>query len=245
MSKIQLKTFKPYQIGSDQPQQTVIFVQGFGVKSDSKGLFTDLADYFHASQITSFIFHLSDYDQFGNSYFLPLNKQQERLINIYNYVLQRFPDQPLTIIGHSLGSGVLSSLMLNVKANKYIILAPTMDSPGPKIKSALIKHRQAQVDGQKISFKRKNGVTSTFSQEYVDQFDIKFSQIYQQVWPKIKDLQIIIPDQDLPRYDENLLNFFQTFQPVIMPDCDHNFSDQNRQKLAATILQFLRANQET
>ena len=239
MSTIQLKEFVPHQIGSDQARQTVIFVQGFGVKSDSKGLFTDLAKCFQSSEITSFIFHLSDYDQFGNSYFLPLKEQQRRLGDIHDHVLNKFANKPLTIIGHSLGSGVLSSLMPELKAQRYIILAPTMDYPGSKIKSGLVKYRQAQINGSTISFKRKNGTTSTFSEEYVNQFDIKFSQIYKQVWSKVNNLKIIIPDQDLSRYAPDLLDFFQTFKPTIMSNCDHNFSDQNRQKLADILLDFL------
>lgn len=231
---IRLKWFGP-----KTGQQIVIFVHGFAVRSDSKGLFTDLAGHFEDAGITSVLFYLSDYDQQGNSTFLSLPEQQQRLRQVYKQVRELNPEAEISFIAHSMGTGVLSTVLPDFEFRHAIMLAPATDSPGPKIKDSMIKHLGAKVAGDSISFKRRNGSISTFSEDYIRSFDVKFSEIYKRTWPGIPNLKIFIAEEDCKRYDDAIMEFYGSLGATTFEDCDHNFSNVHRTKLSQALIKHL------
>lgn len=231
---VRLKWFGP-----KANRQIVIFVHGFAVRSDSKGLFTDLAGSLEDIGTTSVLFYLSDYDRQGNSTFLSLPEQQQRLRQVYKRVRELNSEAEISFIAHSMGTGVLSTVLPDFEFKHAIMLAPATDSPGPKIKDSMIKHLGAKVSGHSISFKRKNGSTSTFSEDYIESFDVKFSEIYKQTWPDIPNLKIFIAEEDCERYDDATMEFYKSLGAITFEGCDHNFSNAHRTRLSQALAKHL------
>lgn len=226
-------------IGLTTNDEINVFVQGFGVRSDSKGLFSYLANQLLEHQFSSVLFHLSDYDLQRNATFLTLSQQQARILEAVRQIQEINPNARLNFIGHSMGCGVLSTLLDQLPINKAIMLAPARDNPGPLIYKGMIKHFKAQEEGDLIRFPRKNGTISTFSKAYVEEFDIKFSQFYKDNWPQIKHLLVVLADEDLGNYDQTTTELYKSFKAQIMANCDHNFSNEKRQELSQILINFL------
>ena len=140
-----------------------------------------------------------------------------------------------------MGCGVLASLLPELSFENVLLLAPAVDHPGPKIKKYMFRKYQAkEVKPNLYAFARKNGSQSYFSQTYVDEFDLKFSQIYEQNLKLAKRLMICVAGHDWAGYKPPMEAFLAKYPVEILSEADHNFSDQSRVKIASTAAQFFK-----
>ena len=211
--------------------QLVIYVHGFAVDWTSKGLFTDLAEHLATQKLTSVLFDLSDYDQKGNATYLPLVNQQQRLQLVTETITKAEPTAQINIIAHSMGCGVVASMSDAWLAafNKVVFLAPGSDKAGSRIKHHILERPDATTEADKISFVRSNGKLNSFSETYVQQFDISFSDLYKQQWPTLKHLKVILAASD--KYQPTLKELFNRYKATTIDDSDHNFSAGSRRDL--------------
>lgn len=220
----------------DKSSIVYIFVHGFGVKWHSKQLFSDISDKLLAHGYQSAMFNLSDYDDVGNSYLLPLPVQQNRLRDIIVDVKLKYPQSKYVIVGHSLGCGVISSaidsqIIEPEDYRKIIFLAPAMLAPGQRIYQHLKSSKDLREDdSHNFEFDRKDGTKTHFSIDYVHSLEQPFIDIYQKVWPSIANkIKVITAEKDfvVPDQDQLLAKFDHTQ----VPEADHNFT-HHRQEVA-------------
>ncbi|MEM6998031.1 MAG: alpha/beta fold hydrolase [Patescibacteria group bacterium] len=222
---------------SSAPDRIVIYTHGYGVKWHSKRLFSDIAGHLAKQNIASALFNLSDYDDKGNATFLPLSDQQERLRSVLLRVKELYPIAEVTILGHSMGCGVIMTAyeMLDQMVDRYILLAPAVGAPGPRIYEGMSVREGAEVheDGS-VSFPRKDGTTSTFSHRYVQEFSADFDEAYNQHLPQVKDLHIILAEAD--QRSEQQMKTFMDNGAVILEGSDHNFENDGHRAVSRSIL---------
>ena len=231
--------FKVHYLGDQNSVRTVLYIHGFGVNSNSKGLFTDLAQALAKINLGAALFNLSHYDEMGNATFLNLRAQQARIRKVYQEVLDKDRGRTPVVVAHSMGCGVLSSLLPELTFKQVLLLAPAADYPGRRIKQHLIKSYQAKEVAPKLyAFRRKNGTTSYFSQSYVDEFTIKFSQLYDQHWSAVADLKVCTAGADQANYDQTMLNILAKTNHQLLPKADHNFTGENRLEIIKLAADF-------
>lgn len=235
--KLTLKNTKLHWYGKKSDLNVLIYIHGFSVDYASRGLFTDLAKHLNKSDLSSVLFNLNFYDEVGNCVFSPLSDQQVLIREVYQEVLRLRPKAKISFIAHSMGCGVISSLLPELKIDKLLLLAPAGDLAGLHIKKGMIKHFGATVKDDLITFKRSNNKTNLFSERYVREFTIKFSQIYEKNWPKVKNLQIYLASED--KYPQLEKVLAENNLVVKQLNCDHNFSQKSRLKVLELATDFL------
>lgn len=227
--------------GPTNPRHTVVFVHGFGVRWHSKHLFSDIAESLASSNIRSVLFDLSDYDEDGNSTLLPLTDQQDRLRSVIAKVQEMHPAVDLSIVAHSMGCGVVGTLLLELRlmVNKFIMLAPAVGSPGPTIKAHILEREGAYEDESGgVHFTRKSGATTNFDYRYAKEFGCNFNEIYAKSFPAVEDkLYIFLAEKDKRSIEDQLL--FKGHGGYEISGSDHNFKDIYRDRITLKVLEAL------
>lgn len=143
-------------IGTKDPQEIVIFSHGFGVKRDSKGLFTDLV---HALS-KNYLSVLFDYNQFleEGGYKVPTYSEMVRILEaVIADVKKRYPNKKINLVGHSMGCIVSSFANLSDFA-KVLYLAPHAENRYESYVNWLRSLPNCDLDLEgETSIERKNG----------------------------------------------------------------------------------------
>ena len=139
---------------------TLVFSHGFGVKSDARGMFTQIADTF--PQHNSVLFDYNTVLENGDIEVASLNLQAMTL-------QQKVDEQQgdVIIIAHSQGCIVTGMINLqNVK--KVILLAPPVEMSMQRVVDKLMKKPGAEIDLGGISkLPRSDGTVTHISKEYI------------------------------------------------------------------------------
>lgn len=139
---------------------TIVFSHGFGVKSDARGMFTQIADAF--PQYNSVLFDYNTILENGDIEVAPLDLQAMIL-------QQKVNEQPgdVIIIAHSQGCIIAGMIDLrNVK--KVILLAPPVEMSMQRVIDKLMKKPGAEINLNGTSkLPRSDGTVTHISKEYV------------------------------------------------------------------------------
>jgi len=100
----------------------LLFSHGFGVRKDSKGMFSDIAQAFSGYQAV--MFEYNSYSLEGKLMTVPSYRQQARNLSDHIKAIYSFDsDAEIILIAHSQGS-IMPGLIKNIKLSKAILLAP-------------------------------------------------------------------------------------------------------------------------
>lgn len=114
-------------LGNEKSERLLICSHGFGVKSDSGGIFNMVCESFK-EQFLTVRFHYVSIDDFTDSTFVyEFSKQVEKLMTVLQKTQEKYGQKKITIIGHSQGC-LIPSLMLKqnpMSIEKLIMLAPS------------------------------------------------------------------------------------------------------------------------
>jgi len=114
-------------IGNENSDQLLVFSHGFGVKSDSRGIFTMINESFK-DHFLGVGFHYVSVDDFtGSTFVYPFSTQVEKLMTVIEKVQDKYGKKRITIIGHSQGC-LIPSIMLKshpMEIEKLILLSPS------------------------------------------------------------------------------------------------------------------------
>jgi hypothetical protein len=109
-----------FLLEENNSDQLIIFSHGFGVKWDSRGMFTDISSGI-GKKYDYIYFNYYNEDSQGNTRIEKLDNQLERFQNILGFALEKYKN--INIITHSFG--VLCPLLSSLsKSQTIIILAP-------------------------------------------------------------------------------------------------------------------------
>jgi hypothetical protein len=111
--------------GPSNAHTALIFVHGFGVRRDSRGLFTDIEQTV-GKDILSIRGDFSDVSA-GHTDAVPFSNQVARLKTILAYSQERFSPQKYIFVGHS--QGAITVALSHPSGSKVVLLAPPVDSP--------------------------------------------------------------------------------------------------------------------
>lgn len=120
------KAFDVEISGNEHADTAILFVHGFGVKRDSRGLFTEIEKLF----INKAISIRGDFIDTEKSVTraLPISTQANRLTTIMQYTNQKFHPKRIVYIGHSQGALVIAKAF-PTNSTVYLLAPPLMDAP--------------------------------------------------------------------------------------------------------------------
>jgi hypothetical protein len=145
-----------------EAQDIVLFVHGFGVRWDSRGMFTDIRDILPTSW-GSVLFDFYEITE-NDTYVTTFNDQVTKLKDIYSNILNRFPKSKVHIIAHSMGCIVTAVANLHVKG-KVILLAPP-ENFGARLEEYFRSVPGSRRDGKYLTVPRKDGTITHIPQSF-------------------------------------------------------------------------------
>lgn len=224
--------------GNKAANQLIVYLHGFAVNWTSKKMFTDVATALAEAGQTSVLFDISDYDQQGNASYLSLSAQRARVAAVAADLRRRNPQAKISLIAHSLGCILTTSLGqdLLLGFEKILLLAPAGNRPGPRIEAEIRARPDASRNGNQTSFIRKNGVSNTFSQAYIKELDIDVIALYKKHWPLMPNLRVILAAGD--QYPAQLRQLLDLHRAETLADSDHNFTGVSRTLLSDRVKAF-------
>lgn len=211
----------------------IIFSHGFGVKKDSRGMFTDIAE-----ALSDYSCDLFDYNEVlagGDVRVRPLSEQVE----ILNGHIAASVEEKIMLICHSQGC-VVAGLADTARIGKVILLAPPTEI---SVKRFMRKFGSREGVRQEASgallIPRSDGTTTYISQSYLAELDAVEEPLecYQRLAVK-HDVTIIRATAD------NILGMtsFGSLSGVrlIDIDADHDFTGNARRELIERIKEVVR-----
>lgn len=219
-----------------KPEHIVIFSHGFGVRQDSRGMFTDVAA---ALPYETVLFDYNQYDQQTNTLTVaPLKAQAEKLRQVLANAQHKHPNAYFYLVCHSQGSLVAAMLKPEGIRRTLMIGPPAMISV----------ERMAKVFGQRpgahwdtnaeSSFPRRDGSTTKVPAAYWK--DLKgldpialyndFARVTAVTIIHAKQDEII-GSKDYSGLDSNIKNIYL--------EANHDFTGAARPKLVQTVLDEL------
>lgn len=112
--------------GNESSDTILIFSHGFGVKSDSRGMFNLLVERYQERFLTV-RFHYVVVDDITQDIFaISYSEQVEKLLHVVSKVQKKYGKKKIILISHSQGCGVSCKYIVeqNAKLAKHIMLAP-------------------------------------------------------------------------------------------------------------------------
>ncbi|MBI2356958.1 alpha/beta fold hydrolase [Candidatus Dojkabacteria bacterium] len=157
-------------LGNEESSQILICCHGFGVTSDSWGMYKTICEHFKEKYLT-IRFNFVSVDEFvRTTYVHEYSKQVEKLKTVIDRVNKKYPNRTITIIGHSQGTFIppLFLKMYNSKIDKLILLAPPATSDiALKMKEYFEKRPGTKIDTSgKTVLERSDGSTTIVPSEF-------------------------------------------------------------------------------
>lgn len=212
----------------------VIFSHGFGVRRDSRGLFSDIVSALDGTQPV--LFDYNEIDEAANELTVwLLSEQAEILKNKVNEVRVLHPDAIIDIVCHSQGA-IAPALAQLQGIHKIILIAPPVTMNFERMLEAFKARPGTVIDMEGISriTRRDGSVTLIPSQYWVERAEIRPMELYDAL-AKNTELVVIKARQDevLGETDFSGLDDAR----IIELDGDHNFTGENRMKLLKVLAQ--------
>jgi hypothetical protein len=210
----------------------LLFSHGFGVKKDSRGMFTEIAHNFPEYTPIMFNYNLVSAD--GREVVVePYSKQanvlKSKIVSIYD----QDNDADITLIGHSQGC-IIPCLVPHIKLNKAILLAP------PKVVGSNMSRNQSvkpTTDGS-IRIPRKDGTTTIVTKAFIEELDdTNPPALYRHLAAQMP-VKIVIAKKDEILKDSDLSGLSDVAE-VIGIDGDHNFTGQDRKGLIKALTKYI------
>lgn len=214
----------------------IIFVHGFGVRYDSRGMFTDIKQTL-PKNFGSIMFDfnkVSDKDVYLSS----IKEQVEILRGIIENAKTDFPGIKLSVVAHSMGCIITSLAGLNIDG-KVIFLAPPDNFGDNRLESYFRHYDGASENNNMLIVPRKDGSISHIPLDFFNEMATIQPIEAMLSYAKTKMINIIQTTRDevIGATDYGKLSKFANISTI---PSDHNFNDSNREAVIeklATILQ--------
>lgn len=215
----------------------VVFVHGFGVRYDSRGMFTDLEENL-PKDWGYVLFDL--YEVSGNAvYVTQISDQIKKLNKVIDDVKDEFKSAKIHVIAHSKGCVVTALAMPKVEG-KIVLLAPP-ETFGKNLQDYFEKYPGAKKTNDCLIIPRKDGTITHISDKYFQE-----------------SMQIQPDEEILKLSNQRKVIIFQTTEDevigltsysklqgnsnikIIPIKSDHNFTGDNRRRLINQLKELLK-----
>ncbi|MCW3005358.1 MAG: hypothetical protein JWQ20_4656 [Conexibacter sp.] len=214
--------------------QPIIFSHGFGVRADSKGLFTDLRAGL-APEYDGRLLDLNIVDDEANTITVPVLPEQAKTLQS----AIEGAGTEVDVIAHSQGCLVASLLPAGLKIRRIVLLAPPVKLESKLMETTYTDHPQTQTtpDGH-LQIVRKNGDRIWMPPEYI----AGIPEIDPVEW--INRLATRYPVTLIRALDDELLDTLDDSGlrnvTVIRQRGDHDFDPPDRKDLIQTLKEVLK-----
>lgn len=226
--------------GNLDSKRAVVFVHGFGVKRDSRGLFTQIGEALNDKYLVV-RFDLVEILQSENATkVFPISTQAQMLKQVIVYVKNELGCRKIDIIAHSLGCLVTGWLSPN-NISKSILLASPVEPPYARMKAYFELRADTEFNEEGTSrIKRSDGSWTLVDQGFWrDIKSIDPAMIYTELAVKT-DLYFVRAMQDQVITENNYDEIKAIVDlSYIELNGDHNFSNDDRSALINTIDKLL------
>ncbi|MCA9309330.1 alpha/beta hydrolase [Candidatus Saccharibacteria bacterium] len=209
----------------------VIFVHGFGVRWDSRGIFTDIAENLPDGW-GSVLFDLYDIDG-DNVRILSISDQAKRVQTTYKEISELHPGATIHLIAHSMGCIVAIEANLNING-RLVLLAPPSTFGGGALEEYFTQYPGAEKQADKLVVPRKDGTIShipyTFFKQMAQTDPIETVSVYAE-----QHQLVVMAAEDDELVDTTKYASFGDDTKIISIPGDHNFTDKHRGELIACI----------
>lgn len=206
----------------------LLFSHGFGVRKDSRGMFTDIARAFPDFKPVMFEYNkiLND----GKKTVVPSYKQQARLLKQkLNNLYKNDPRAEVIIIGHSQGC-IIPGLVKNLKASGIVLLAPPWAVSAKR--SKLRPNREVLKTGA-VKITKKNGDIIILSSRFMlGLTTTNPPKLYLRLSKKIPTQIITAKNDEMIDNDKAIIPKDLKVESV---SGDHNFTGISRKRLIEAI----------
>ena len=230
--------FGDFQLSADYKlaPHMVVFSHGFGVKRDSRGMFTDIAAALPAD-IGYVLFDYNDIDEAHNLVHASgFREQANRLKAVVEWVGAQAGVKQVSLIGHSLGCLVIAELAAPT-IQKIILLAPPTNLQGSTWRDLYTKRPDAQLVRGVWHIPRRDGSTTLISEAVLDELGHVDAEGELVKLAMLQPYLLVIPEADDVLLDDDYteLMVMDAITSVGIEGADHNFSDTYRAQLIETI----------
>ena len=210
----------------------LLFSHGFGVKKDSRGMFTEIAENF--PNYTPVMFDYNFINEETNEVTVePYSKQSELLSAELNSIYKSDKDAEITLICHSQGC-IIPCLIKYIKVERAVLLGP------PKILGSNMSRKKNAVKTEHGEFRipRKDGTTTIVTKEFVQELDKTFPlELYSNLSNSTNTFAVIAKQDEIIK-DTDLSALADKIK-IYEIDGDHNFTGKNRKGLIETLSEIL------
>lgn len=218
-------------------QRKILFVHGFGVMKDSRGMFTELADVFSAHGITPILIDLNEKNDGGDIYVNSLSEQSRILRETYERECS--DGSVVDMICHS--QGCLVASLANIPTiQTTLFLAPPIENNPERTIAYFSRNPESAVDINGVSrFARKDG-TSTFvpARYWEDRARIDYQALYKE-YISSHETTVVIARNDEVVSNETAEEVFGSSNIVLL-SADHNFTGTAREELRSLVLTIIK-----
>ncbi len=209
-------------------KRVIVYVHGFGVKYDSKGLFSGLANILASRGCRSVLFDLADYDEDDNIHLLPLSQQVDRLGRVVNQVWE--PGLDLVLLAHSMGCLATAQYLLNHQpdAGRVFLLAPaTYNQIGPAMEAGYRRRPNVRSTADGLELTRPSGRLTRIGHDYFHDLGFETADLYQRLVGTYKDhLTVVWAGEEQPSR-RGRVNF-DGAEELVIDGADHNFNNYHQ-----------------
>lgn len=206
----------------------VVFVHGFGVRWDSRGMFVDIQ---HAlPKNWGYVFFDFYYIDQSDVFISPIDDQIARLESVLQKLKQLAPTATVHIIAHSKGC-IITSLTQPTITGNVVFLAPP-EIFGSKLEKYFARYPNAKLTTTEISIPRKDGTITHIPLNFFEQTKDVDAEEAMLNYSKKARLHILQTTQDevLGETAYNRLRKSPDIE-ITAIDSDHNFTEHSREKL--------------
>lgn len=202
----------------------LLFSHGFGVKKDSRGMFTEIAQNFPEYQPVMFDYNIVN-DEINEVTVEPYSKQAITLENQITNILEEDKEADITLICHSQGC-IMPCLIRDINVSKVVLLAP------PKIVGSNMRRKQNVSKGSdgSIRIPRKDGTITIVTTDFIAELDKTVPiELYDRLSRTIETTMVIAKQDEILK-DIDFSELADQIK-IIEIDGDHNFTGKARKGL--------------
>lgn len=212
----------------------ILFVHGFGVMKDARGMFTDIRNSL-PEDCEGVLIDLNTKDDGDNIYVNPFSKQVEILKN----VRASYPDQKVDIICHSQGC-IVAALADLPNVRKTLFLAPALNNGYAKVIEYFSKNPNTKIDVAGISrLARRDGTFTTVPSEFWKEKEaLDIDAVYQKyITSNLTYAVKALSDEVVSNAD-----FDKVFDgaTILALEGNHDFTDNARQELIKACVELVK-----
>lgn len=230
-----LEADKPFEVeitGPPSADTAVILVHGFGVKRDSRGMFTDIEAQIRNTML-SVRGEFSDVQQ-DKTRAIPFSAQAKRLQTITAFTMQKYNPKNIVYIGHSQGNFVIAEAKPN--NSQAFLLAPPIGYE-KFVKTPGWSKPGSHFDPQAQSRLVRSDLTVEVAPEFWREFErVNPNSLYLEL-AKNNQVEIITAEEDKELGSQELPT---EIPRIVIPKANHDFKDASRSELIQAILRDIK-----